>query len=102
MSVNASFWRGGTSRGLLLRARDLAQYSIIQRENIIYTALGTGDARQIDGLGGGVSSLSKVAIIGLPKEGLADQKLKGILPGVDWADEGTKVSHPSIQPRIQH
>ena len=46
--------------------------------------------RQIDGLGGGVSSLSKVAIIGAPGEGMKEQMASGRLPGVEWADEGER------------
>lgn len=100
MSIAASFWRGGTSKGLLLRAQDMARYSPAQRDDIIFTALGTGDARQIDGLGGGVSSLSKVAIIGLPQEGIQAQSENGLLPGVTWADRGVRVSphHSHIAP----
>jgi hypothetical protein len=44
------------------------------------------DARQIDGVGGGVSSLSKVAIVSRP----GDAPLDAGLPGVPWADEGSR------------
>lgn len=65
-SVPASFWRGGTSRAVLFRADDLAGYAPQQVEAIILAALGSPDphGRQIDGLGGGISSLSKAAIVG--------------------------------------
>lgn len=46
--------------------------------------------RQISGLGGGVSSLSKVAIVGVPGEALDEQKQFGTLPGVSWADDGAR------------
>ncbi|MDE0654751.1 MAG: hypothetical protein OXI26_14000 [bacterium] len=64
--VPASFWRGGTSRAVLFRAEDLATYEPWQVEAIILAALGSPDpdGRQIDGLGGGISSLSKAAIVG--------------------------------------
>ena len=64
--VPASFWRGGTSRAVLFRADDLAGYTAEQVEAIILAALGSPDpdGRQIDGLGGGISSLSKAAIVG--------------------------------------
>ena len=44
----------------------MAPYDQVIRDNIILTALGSPDpdGRQIDGLGGGISSLSKAAIIG--------------------------------------
>lgn len=42
-AVPASFWRGGTSRGLLFRAETLAAYSPAARDRIILTALGSPD-----------------------------------------------------------
>ena len=65
-AVPASFWRGGTSRAVLFGADDLAGYRPEQVEAIILAALGSPDpdGRQIDGLGGGISSLSKAAIVG--------------------------------------
>ena len=64
--VPASFWRGGTSRAVLFTAHDLAGYDAGQVEAVILAALGSPDpdGRQIDGLGGGSSSLSKAAIVG--------------------------------------
>src|SRR5581483_9577546 len=64
----AVFVRGGTSKALLLHERDLAGFDAAQREAIILAALGSPDpyGRQIDGLGGGISSTSKVGIIGGP------------------------------------
>jgi hypothetical protein len=46
--------------------------------------------RQISGIGGGVSSLSKAAIIGVPGEGEDGQEANGRLPGSTWADEGRR------------
>ena len=65
-AVPASFWRGGTSRAVLFRSDHLAGYTPEQVEAIILAALGSPDpdGRQIDGLGGGSSSLSKAAIVG--------------------------------------
>ncbi len=65
-SVPASFWRGGTSRAVLFGEADLAGFRPAQVEAIILAALGSPDpdGRQIDGLGGGISSLSKAAIVG--------------------------------------
>lgn len=64
--IPAVFMRGGTSRAVFFRAEVMAPYDQITRDNIILTALGSPDpdGRQIDGLGGGVSSVSKAAIIG--------------------------------------
>ena len=70
-AVPASFWRGGTSRAVLFGSDDLAGYRSEQVEAIILAALGSPDpdGRQIDGLGGGISSLSKAAIVGPPPPG---------------------------------
>ncbi|GAA6050184.1 hypothetical protein JCM3770_000443 [Rhodotorula araucariae] len=92
IGIPASFWRGGTSRGLLFRAEHLAPFPPNVREGIIFTALGSPDpaGRQISGLGGGVSSLSKVAIVSVPGEAHAEQDRFGPLPGVSWADDGER------------
>ncbi len=64
--VPAVFMRGGTSRAIVFHERDLAPYSEAERTAIILAAMGSPDpyGRQVDGLGGGISSLSKVAIVG--------------------------------------
>lgn len=69
----ASFWRGGTSRAVLFLESDLASYSPDQVEAVILAALGSPDpgGRQVDGLGGGASSLSKAAIVGPAPAGSA-------------------------------
>jgi 2-methylaconitate cis-trans-isomerase PrpF len=65
VAVRAAFWRGGTSRAVLFRGEDLAEFGPAQRDAVILAALGSPDpnGREIDGLGGGISSLSKAAII---------------------------------------
>lgn len=67
LTVPAAFYRGGTSRAVLFREADLAQYDDTAQRAIVLAALGSPDpyGREIDGLGGGISSLSKVAIVGL-------------------------------------
>lgn len=72
-SLPAVFMRGGTSKGLLLHARDLP----LQRDDwrsILVSAMGSPDAygRQLDGMGGGISSLSKVCVIAPPTRDDAD------------------------------
>jgi 2-methylaconitate cis-trans-isomerase PrpF len=71
IKIPASFWRGGTSRAVFFKEEDLASYDAPKRDLIILAALGSPDpyGRQIDGLGGGISSLSKVGIIGRGTEG---------------------------------
>ncbi|MGH8460052.1 MAG: 2-methylaconitate cis-trans isomerase PrpF family protein [Stenotrophobium sp.] len=63
-SIPAVFMRGGTSKALMFHARDLPP----DRDDwapIFLRAMGSPDpyGRQLDGMGGGVSSLSKVCVI---------------------------------------
>ena len=67
-------FRGGSSKGLFFKATDLPADEAL-RNKIILAAMegvGQGDLRQIDGLGGGTSLTSKVAIVSLSKEKDAD------------------------------
>ena len=63
--VRAVYMRGGTSRCLVFHERDLPPAGV-ERDYILLAALGSPDpyGRQLDGLGGGISSLSKACIIG--------------------------------------
>lgn len=63
--IPASFWRGGTSKGVFFHARDLPT-SRADIDPIVLAVLGTPDpyGRQLNGMGGGISSLSKAVIIG--------------------------------------
>jgi 2-methylaconitate cis-trans-isomerase PrpF len=71
--VPAVFLRGGTSKGLFFHARDLPT-DPSARDRLLLAALGSPDpyGRQLDGMGGGISSLSKAAIIGPPTRPEAD------------------------------
>src|SRR5438067_780167 len=66
LRVPAAYYRGGTSRAVIFREDDLAGYTDAERDAIILAAIGSPDpyGRELDGLGGGISSLSKAAIIG--------------------------------------
>jgi len=57
--------RGGTSRCLVFHEKDLPGPGA-ERDRILLAALGSPDpyGRQLDGIGGGISSLSKACIIG--------------------------------------
>ena len=63
--VRAVYMRGGTSRCLVFHESDLPAAGP-ERDYILLAALGSPDpyGRQLDGLGGGISSLSKACIIG--------------------------------------
>ncbi|HZO83533.1 MAG TPA: PrpF domain-containing protein [Candidatus Binataceae bacterium] len=73
LRLRAVFMRGGTSKALMFRAADLPA----ERElwpPIFLGAIGSPDpsGRQLDGMGGGISSLSKVCVIGPPTGAGAD------------------------------
>ena len=63
-SVPVSFIRGGTSKGLFFLEADLPTDAAARRR-IFLSAIGSPDPsrRQLDGMGGGVSSLSKVMVV---------------------------------------
>ncbi|KAL0936392.1 DUF453 domain protein [Colletotrichum truncatum] len=64
-SLPAAYYRGGTSRAIFFRHEDLpADRS--EWDRIFLGSIGSPDpyGRQLDGLGGGISSLSKVCVIG--------------------------------------
>jgi 2-methylaconitate cis-trans-isomerase PrpF len=69
----AVFMRGGTSKAVVFHARDLPA-SRAEWEPIFLSVIGSPDPsmRQLDGMGGGVSSLSKVCVIGPPTHSQAD------------------------------
>lgn len=90
--IPAVFMRGGTSRAVFFSEDVMAPYDRAMRERIILAALGSPDAdgRQIDGLGGGISSLSKAAIIGCCTDGMSNvtfnfAQVDVKKPFVDWS-----------------
>lgn len=64
-SLPALFMRGGTSNGLVFDIRDLPP-DRARWDEIFLAAMGSPDpnGRQLDGMGGGISSLSKVCVVG--------------------------------------
>ncbi|HEV7801677.1 MAG TPA: PrpF domain-containing protein, partial [Burkholderiales bacterium] len=63
--IPAVFMRGGTSNAIVFNAKDLPRDRALWDE-IFIAAIGSPDpyGRQLDGMGGGISSLSKVCIVG--------------------------------------
>src|SRR5208337_1705365 len=72
-SIRAVFMRGGTSKAIIFREQDLPAGDDA-RDALFLSALGSPDpnGRQLDGMGGGISSLSKVCIVGPPSRPDAD------------------------------
>ena len=61
--------RGGTSHGPFFRAADLPS-DIATRDRVLLAALGSPDARQIDGIGGADPLTSKVGIVSAGTDGV--------------------------------
>src|SRR5215831_3328168 len=69
----AVFMRGGTSKAVIFHARDLPA-AREEWQRIFLSVIGSPDPnmRQLDGMGGGISSLSKVCVVGPPTRPDAD------------------------------
>ncbi|TFK49682.1 DUF453-domain-containing protein [Heliocybe sulcata] len=68
--IPATFLRGGTSKGIYLDRSDLPADKS-QWDQIFLGIMGSPDpeyGRQLNGMGGGVSSLSKICVVGRPTE----------------------------------
>jgi len=65
MKIPAVFMRGGTSNAIVFHQKDLPADHKLWDE-IFLAAIGSPDpyGRQLDGMGGGISSLSKVCVVG--------------------------------------
>lgn len=72
-AYDAVFMRGGTSKGVFFR-HDVLPDDLATRDEIFVHAIGSPDpyGRQLNGMGGGVSSLSKAVIVGPPTKDGAD------------------------------
>ncbi|HLZ67632.1 MAG TPA: PrpF domain-containing protein [Aliidongia sp.] len=71
--IPAVFMRGGSSKGIVVRGRDLPA-APAERDRALLAIMGSPDpyGRQLDGMGGGLSSVSKVVIIDPPSRPDAD------------------------------
>jgi 2-methylaconitate cis-trans-isomerase PrpF len=63
--LRAVFMRGGTSKAIMFRLEDLPRERA-EWDRIFRAVIGSPDpnGRQLDGMGGGISSLSKICVIG--------------------------------------
>jgi 2-methylaconitate cis-trans-isomerase PrpF len=73
LKIPAVFMRGGTSNAIVLHERDLPRERALWDE-VFLAAIGSPDpyGRQLDGMGGGISSLSKVCVVGPSSRADAD------------------------------
>ncbi|WP_415898471.1 2-methylaconitate cis-trans isomerase PrpF [Neptuniibacter sp. QD48_11] len=95
IKIPATYYRGGTSKGVFFRRQDLpevAQEPGEARDNILMRVIGSPDpyGQQIDGMGGATSSTSKTVI--LDKSSVADHDVDYLFgqvainkPFVDWS-----------------
>jgi 2-methylaconitate cis-trans-isomerase PrpF len=89
--IPAVFMRGGSSKGVFFHAKHLPA-DRARQDPIFLAVLGSPDPyqRQLDGMGGGVSSLSKAVIVGPPTHPDADvdytfAQVAVDRPLVDWS-----------------
>lgn len=71
MRIPCVLMRGGSSKGLFFLAKDLPA-DPAARDRLLLAAMGSPDARQIDGMGGGNDHSSKVVIVGPSSQKDAD------------------------------
>ena len=71
--IPAVFMRGGTSKAIVFHEKDLPDDRGVWPE-LFVAAIGANDpnGRQLNGMGGGISSLSKVCVVGPPSRPEAD------------------------------
>lgn len=86
-SLPAAYYRGGTSRAVFFKQEDLPP----NKEDwapIFRSVIGSPDpnGRQLDGLGGGISSLSKVCVVGASTHDEADVDYTFVSLGIKNTD----------------
>ena len=69
--IECTIFRGGTSRGVFFQ-ESLLPPEGTERDDLLLSVMGSPDIRQIDGLGGAVSTTSKAAIISVSEREDAD------------------------------
>jgi len=82
--IPCTWMRGGTSKGGLFLARDLPA-DPAERDRLLMRIMGSPDARQIDGMGGGHPLTSKVALVAPAADGAADVDYRFLQVLVDEA-----------------
>jgi 2-methylaconitate cis-trans-isomerase PrpF len=83
--IKATFYRGGTSKGVFFQKKDLPTQDEKELNKIFLKVIGSPDpnGRQLNGMGGGVSSVSKCVIISPSERDDADVDYNFIQIAVD-------------------
>ncbi|MEM7317518.1 MAG: PrpF domain-containing protein [Pseudomonadota bacterium] len=83
-NVRAAFYRGGTSKAVVFNAADLPADQTL-RDKIFLHVMGSPDpyGRQLNGMGGGISSVSKVVVVGPSSREDADVEYTFVQIAVD-------------------
>ena len=84
-AIPATLMRGGTSKGLYFHAADLPADTAL-RDAVLLAAMGSPDARQIDGVGGAHPLTSKGAVIAPSRRADADVDYMFLQVAVDKAE----------------
>lgn len=96
--LRATFMRGGTSKALVFHARDLPGDRSLWPD-IFRAAIGANDpyGRQLDGMGGGISSLSKVCVVApsVREDADIDYSFFQLSPRDDSVDESSNCGNMS-------
>ena len=85
--IKATYYRGGTSKGVFFQKKDLPTQNEKELSDIFLKVIGSPDpnGRQLNGMGGGVSSVSKCVIISPSERDDADVDYNFIQIAVDQA-----------------
>jgi 2-methylaconitate cis-trans-isomerase PrpF len=86
--IPATFLRGGTSKGIFLH-RDNLPSDRDQWPRIFLGIMGSPDKDQLNGMGGGVSSLSKICVV---SPGSPEQQAQGIAVEYTFVQVGVRDS----------
>ena len=104
--IPAAYYRGGTSKGVFFKAEDLPTTNQEELNQIFLKIIGSPDpnGRQLNGMGGGVSSLSKCVIVSPSKrEGIdVDYTFIQIAvdkPVADWSNN-CEIGRASCRERV--
>ena len=83
--IKATYYRGGTSKGVFFQKKDLPTTDEKELNKLFLKIIGSPDpnGRQLNGMGGGVSSVSKCVIINPSKRDDADVDYNFIQIAID-------------------